>query len=281
MLDAMSGSALREPELEVGDKLGPYVLEEVLGQGGVGIVFRAVHADDGLTSALKVLKIQLTKDATYRQRFVHEARAAAAVRHNHLVPIMDAGEIDGRSYLAVAYVQGCTLRERIQRRGPLPPADSVRVAGQAAAGLDALHAAGLVHRDVKSSNILLEHGDTALLTDFGLARGHAYTVLTKPGQVMGTLDYLAPELIRGEAATPASDIYALGCTVYESVVGRTPFGDRTVFEVGIAHLEEVPAAPTGVPESLSWAILQALEKEPTRRPPTATAYSNMLAIAAR
>jgi len=135
------------------------------------------------------------------------------------------------------------------------------------------------------SNIMLDENGRAMLTDFGLAKGPAYTVLTKPGQVMGTLDYLAPELIRGEAATPASDIYALGCVVYESLSGSPPFGGKSLLEVGSAHLAEPPPDPRGTHPELSsgfvWAMLKALEKDPAARPPTATAYASMLHVAAK
>jgi serine/threonine-protein kinase len=140
-----------------------------------------------------------------------------------------------------------------------------------------------VHRDLKSSNVLLEN-ETAMLTDFGLAKGAGYTVLTKPGQVMGTLEYMAPELIRGEPATRASDLYALGCMVYECAAGKTPFGDRSLFEVGIAHLDEEPSDPgadrSDWPEPLSVAVLEALRKEPDLRPGSATAYADLLERAA-
>ena len=196
-------------ELVVGDSLGPYWLEALLGEGGMGLVFKAVRAGDGAVVALKVLKMDLTHDDVYRQRFVHEARSAAEVQDPHLVPILDAGEADGRDYLAVGFVDGRTLDETIAEEGPLPIEKTLGVAADMGAGLDALHGAGIVHRDIKASNIMLGQDGTAMLTDFGLAKGRAYTVLTKPGQVMGTLDYLAPELIRGQKAAPASDIYAI------------------------------------------------------------------------
>ncbi len=272
-------------ELVVGDSLGPYWLEALLGEGGMGLVFKAVRAGDGAVVALKVLKMDLTHDDVYRQRFVHEARSAAEVQDPHLVPILDAGEADGRDYLAVGFVDGRTLDETIAEEGPLPIEKTLGVAADMGAGLDALHGAGIVHRDIKASNIMLGQDGTAMLTDFGLAKGRAYTVLTKPGQVMGTLDYLAPELIRGQKAAPASDIYAMGCTIYECVAGKTPFGDRSVFQVGMAHLEDVPSDPgTGRGDwspALSRALLSALEKDPARRPETATAYANMLSVAAK
>ena len=272
-------------ELAVGDRLGPYRLDSLLGEGGMGIVFRAEREPDGSVVALKVLRKELSADEVYRRRFIHEARVAEEVQHKHLVPILEAGEAEGRSYLAVACVQGRSLEERIGTDEPLPLADTLRVAAEVGAALDSLHRSNLVHRDIKPSNILLDEDGNAMLTDFGLARGRAYTVLTKPGQVMGTLDYLAPELIRGAPADAASDIYAFGCVVFECLTGGPPFGSKSMFEVGVAHLEEEPPDPRtsrdDLPPGFGWAVLQALAKEPARRPPTATAYAHMLGMAAR
>jgi serine/threonine protein kinase len=272
-------------ELQVGDRLGPYRLEEVLGEGGMGIVFRAVRDGDEQNVALKVLKQSLARDETFRRRFVHEARAAQEVKHKHLVPVVDVGEVEGRQYLAAAYVAGRSLAERIRDAGSLPVDDAINVAAGIGAGLDAIHEAGLLHRDVKAANVLLDQTGSALLTDFGLAKGRAYTVLTRAGQVMGTLDYLAPELIRGEPASAASDIYALGCVVFESLTGGPPFGGKSMFELGVAHLDEPPPDPCDVrpdlPKFLGWAVLRALEKDPANRPTSGTAYATMLRVGAR
>lgn len=270
-------------ELAAGDVLGGYRLEEQLGEGGMGLVFRAVRESDGATVAIKVLKAAFVDDELYKQRFLHEGRAAMDVRHENLVPIFEAGEVDGRHFLAVAYVAGPTLQEHIKGEGPLPVDEIVHLASGLAAGLDALHEREIVHRDLKSSNVLLADR-TAMLTDFGLAKGAGYTVLTKPGQVMGTLEYMAPELIRGEPATRASDLYALGCLVYECAAGKTPFGDRSLFEVGMAHLDEEPSDPgadrADWSQTLSAAVLEALRKEPDLRPGSATAYADLLERAA-
>lgn len=267
-------------ELESGDQFGAYHLELLLGEGAMGLVFRAVH-NGGDVVALKVLKRELGEDEIFKQRFNQEARAAAEVQHSSLVPIIEAGEAEGRPYLAVRYAEGGTLEERLQDRGPLGLEDTLRLADQLAGGLDALHGAGLVHRDIKASNVVFDAEGTGMLTDFGLARGPAYTVLTRPGQVVGTLDYLAPELVKGERATPASDVYALGCTVYECLTGATPFADKKLFQIGLAHLEEDPPDPAAArPEvgaRLGLAVLAALEKEPARRPQSAGAYASSLA----
>jgi serine/threonine-protein kinase len=270
-------------ELEPGDTLGAYRLETLIGEGAVGLVFRARREADGCEVALKVLKRELTGDFVFQHRFRQEARAAAEVREPHLVAIVDADTVDGRSYLAVEYVGGGSLAERIASDRVLPIADVLRVVSDVAAGLDALHAAEIVHRDIKPSNILFDTDGRAMLTDFGLAKGRTYTVLTRPGEVLGTLHYLAPELIRGEPATPRSDVYGLGCVIFECVSGRTPFADKGVFQVGLAHLIDEPPDPGAerpdLPGGFSTAILTALEKEPERRPQSAGAYAALLAAA--
>jgi serine/threonine protein kinase len=272
-------------ELGVGDTLGPYRLEALLGEGGMGIVFRAVDERDGRTVALKVLRIELVEGEKYRQRFLHEARAAAEVRHPNLVPILESAEIDGRYYLATAYIDGLNAEQRVEQEGPFPVDDLVRLATEIGSGLDALHASGVIHRDVKTSNVLLARDGSALLTDFGLAKGRAYTVLTRPGDVMGTIDYIAPEILRGEPATPASDIYGLACTLYECARGEPVYAGVSRFQVGLAHLQEEPPDPGCEREdwspALSEALLQGLEKDPADRPPSASAYASALEAAAR
>jgi serine/threonine-protein kinase len=256
----------------------------VLGEGGMGVVYRALH-DDGSVVAIKVLRSELASDDLYRQRFAREARAASEVDHPHLVPIVETGQVEGRPYLAARYVAGRSLAELIESEGRLEIQDVLRVAAQVGAGLDALHRSALIHRDVKPSNIMLDEKGTALLCDFGLAKGRAYTILTRPGQVMGTLDYLAPELIQSGKAGAPSDIYALGCVVFECLAGTPPFGNLNPFRVGVAHLQEQPPDPCAgredAPAALSWAVLRALEKDPALRPSTGTAYAHLLSLAVR
>ena len=270
--------------VQVGQQLGPYLIQRRLGQGGMGIVFRALHDGDGRTVALKVLRDELAADDGFRQRLAHEARAAAEVDHPNLAPVLEAGEADGRLYLAVRYVDGRSLAERLAAGGPLPVGELVPLAANVAAGLDALHRRGIVHRDVKPANILLAADGTAVLGDFGLAKSRAWTVLTKTGQVLGTPDYLAPEVIRGEPATPLSDLYGLGCVLFECLAGAPPFAGRGVLRVGMAHLTEEPGDPAAgrgdVPLALAWTVRQALAKDPADRPPSAVALARMLRLAA-
>jgi serine/threonine protein kinase len=275
--------AAARPGLGPGDSVGPFRLEELLGEGAMGLVYRALREDTGETVALKLLKRALSRDAIYRQRFLREANVAKQVKDRHLVPVIEAGEHDEVHYLAMQYVDGGSLDDRIEADGPLELAECLRITAEVAAGLDALHREGLVHRDVKPSNIMLDAEGRAALTDFGLARGPAFTVLTKPGQVMGTLDYLAPELISGDAASAASDIYALGCVVYECLTGSAPFAGARIFEIAVAHVEQEPRNPCelreGLPADLGWAVVSALAKRPEQRPTTARAYARMLVVA--
>jgi serine/threonine protein kinase len=271
-------------ELEAGGRLGPYRLGEVLGEGAVGIVFKAVHEADGRVVALKVLRDELSADETYRRRFAREGKIAGGLSHPHLVPVLDVGEADGHPYLAARYVEGVSLAELLDE-GPLPASAVLRVVAEVATGLDAVHREGLVHRDVKPWNILLDASGSSFLTDFGLAKGTAATVLTRPGYVVGTLDYLSPEVIKGEDAGPAADIYALGCVTYECVAGRPPFAGGTFVETTLAILEDEPSDPCSdrddLPPDLSFAVLQALAKAPADRPATAAAYALMLRVSAR
>jgi serine/threonine protein kinase len=259
-------------------RIGEYELECELGAGAVGVVYRA-RSREGRTVALKVLHAKLGDDVEFRGRLTREVRIARNLRDPHLVAVIDAGESAGRPYLVLEYVGGGSLADRL-RTGTLSIDEMLRLVGDVAAGLEALHRRDLVHRDLKPSNIMLRDDGSAALADFGLAKGAAYTALTRPGEILGTLDYLAPELVRGEDATLASDIYALGCVAFECVAGRPPFADRSLLGVGTAHLEDEPPEPPATPE-VAWALLRALEKEPSARPASATMYANLLRVAAR
>jgi serine/threonine protein kinase len=258
-------------------RVGDYQLETELGRGAVGLVYRARSADGRLV-AIKMLDPALAGDATFRARLDREVRSAQEVRDPHLVQILEAGEHEGRPFLVLEYVAGGSLAERLEA-GPLRLEEMLRLVGEVAAGLDALHRGGLVHRDVKPSNIMLREDGSAALTDFGLAKGAAYTLLTRPGQLLGTLDYLAPELLRGQEATPASDLYALGCVAFECLAGRPPFAHRSLLGVGTAHLEDDPPDPPARPE-VAQTLLRALEKDPASRPRTARMYAHLLRAAA-
>ena len=280
----MRGSETPSASPSVGSTFGPFRLDQLLGEGGSGVVFKATFLPDGSVCALKVLKTRVADDPVVLKRFEHEVRVATHVRHERLVPLLASGMFDGVPYLTQRLLPGPTLRQLIDANGRLSLPEICALVTDIASALGALHARDLVHRDVKPSNIIYDEEGQALLTDFGLSRGAAYTVLTAPGRVLGTLDYMAPEVIRGEPAGPASDIYALGCVVFEAARGEPPFARRSVFQVGLAHLEEEPADPLegrgDAPAYLASAIRSALAKDPAGRPASASAYAGLIGVAA-
>jgi serine/threonine protein kinase len=268
---------------ELGSDFGPYRVEALLGEGGMGRVYRARDTRGG-TVALKVMRSERSIDETLRRRFRREARAAARVDHPHVVPLLDVGDVDGAPYLAQRFMEGGTLDARICRDGALPLRDVVALCLDVAAGLDAIHAEGLVHRDLKPANILLDADGRALVGDLGLCKLTDASVLTRPGQAVGSMDYMAPEQIRGHEPAPAVDVYALGCVVFECLAGAPPFADRQGMQVLWAHLRDEPPDPCAgrddAPAGLAWAVLSALAKDPGERPPSATGYAQMVSIAA-
>jgi serine/threonine-protein kinase len=266
-------------DLSVGDSLGPYRLHELLGQGSTGTVFRATH-DTGAVVSLKLLRAELAASARYTARFQRELRIAREVVHQNVVPVLDGGTVDGRPFLAMRYVDGRSLDAHIREAGPFSLDEVLRLAADVGSGLVALHERGLLHRDVKPSNVLLDERGNALLTDFGLAKGPAYTVLTRPGELLGTPDYLAPELIEGVCASPASDLYAFGCLVYACAAGSPPFTSENVLEIAVAHLSAEPpdlaAVRPDLPAAFGDAVLSALAKDPADRPTSGKAYARAL-----
>jgi serine/threonine protein kinase len=265
-----------------GDSLGPYRITRVIGRGRMGIVFEGTE-DGGDPVAVKVVTTELSQDEVFLRRFRREVKAAQKIEHPNVVPVLDDGVEGGLPYLVQRLIPGGSLAERLQRQGPLGLEEAVRLLAGAASGIDALHGAGLVHRDIKPANILLD-GDTPYVSDFGLAKDSQASNLTRPGQALGSLDYMSPEQIRGEDVSPATDIYALGCVMYEILTGTPPFGGRPSMRVLFAHLQEPPpdlsAQRQDVPAAAARAIGRALEKEPEDRPATATEYVTGVARAA-
>ena len=270
-------------EPKQGDSVGRWRLGDMLGEGGMGRVYRAVDST-GSEAALKIVKADLARDDTFRRRFDREAKVAQRVDHPHVVPVIESGEVDGLPYLAQVYIDGGSLEDRIKRERHLPLAETVRICTAVASGLDALHEKGLIHRDVKPANILLAEDGTPFICDFGLAKDRDASVLTQAGQALGSMDYMSPEQIRGEEVSAQSDVYALGCVMFECLAGSPPFADRQGMRILWAHLQEPPPDPLAerddVPADVGWALTRALEKEPEQRPPTATAYAGMVRIAA-
>jgi serine/threonine protein kinase len=198
--------------------------------------------------------------------------------------VVDTGEHDGLPYMAQRFIEGMSLDEKLKRDGPLDVPTAVQICTDVAAGLEALWGAGMVHRDVKPANILLDESGRAYITDFGLAKDTQGSLLTLPGQALGSMDYMAPEQIRGEQVGAATDIYALGCVMYECMCGRPPFAEVQGMRILWAHLQDPPPDPRSVradiPEGFSQTLLVALEKDAAKRPQTAGEYARMLADAA-
>ena len=263
-----------------GQVIGGYRLEELLGEGAAGLVF-AARDGEGNRVALKLLRPELADDRVMVARFEREAKLARDLG-THVVPVLELGRSDGIEYLAMPFYAGGSLALRLRIAGPLGVDDTVELAAQLGRGLDALHGKGVLHRDVKPSNVLLDGEGTAALADFGLARSADSTRLTADGQLLGTPHYLAPELIEGSEASRQSDIYALGCVLYECLAGEPPFAGRGAAQIGYAHLTEPPPDPRArrpeLPEGAAHALLAALEKEPESRPTTATALARMLML---
>jgi hypothetical protein len=256
---------------------GRYRLLEVLGRGGMGQVFRAYDTGTQREVALKVLPPELAGDVDFQQRFRREAHAVAGLNEPHVVPIHDFGEIDGRLYLDMRLIEGTDL-DALLRAEVLDPRRAVGLVEQVATALEAAHRAGLVHRDVKPSNVVVGARDFAYLIDFGLARGMNATRLTSAGQTMGTMAYMAPERFDTGIADERSDVYSLTCVLYQCLTGERPFGGDTLQQQIKGHLLTVPPRPSIVRPELGTAfddvIAVGMAKEPAQR------FSSALELAA-
>src|SRR5215218_1678113 len=257
-------------DAHIGRVVAGYRIEERIGRGGMGVVYRAEHLNLRRRAAIKIIAPDLAEASGFRERFNREARIAAALQHPNIVTVYDAGEEDGLLYLAMQYIEGSDLSAVLRAQGRLRPYRALDVCRQVAAALDAAHGQGLIHRDVKPANVLIE-GRTAFLTDFGLTKRieGTRTQLTQAGDVVGTIHYVAPEQIEGARVDARSDIYSLGCLVYHCLSGELPFARDTDVAVIYAHLSEEPPRLTSVrpelPGGLDAVIAKALEKAPERR----------------
>ena len=255
-------------ELRPGDQLAGYEIEAVLGRGGMGVVYRAFDARLGRPVALKLISPEKSQDARFRARFLEESQLAASLDHSNVVPVYDAGEANGHLYIAMRYVEGTDLGTLLAREGPLEPQRALSLIGQVAAALDAAHARGLVHRDVKPANILVMQetgGEHCYLSDFGLTRGpDPAGSQTQPAHLSGTVAYTSPEQITGDAVTERADIYSLGCVLYECLSGQPPFAGRRSMAVLVAHVQEAPPPLAAYP-ALGPILSRALAKDPAER----------------
>lgn len=267
-------------EIDPGTEIAGYRIESVIGRGGMAVVYRAEDTRLGRKVALKLLTPALAENEQFQQRFIRESRLAASLDHPNIVPIYEAGEADGHLFIAMRYVPGSDLKALLTREGSLPPARILRLFVQIGDALDAAHVLGLVHRDVKPGNILITsvtehsghaHPDHVYLTDFGLTKRTSSLSgsLTGTGHFLGTVDYVSPEQIQGAPVGPSTDIYALGCVLYECLTGRLPFSRDDDAAVLWAHLVEMPPPVTALrpdlPPAVDEVVAKAMAKAPEDR----------------
>ena len=246
-------------EPAIGSTLGGYRVDALIARGGMGVVYRATHLALERPVALKVIAQHLADDSGFRHRFLRESRLAASLDHPNVVPVFDAREEDGELIVAMRLIEGGDLKRRIAAHGPLDPEHAIELLGQVAEALDAAHAAGIVHRDVKPHNILLEGDHRAFLTDFGLAKALGDSGVLDGASVAGTVEYMSPEQWQGRSVGAAADVYSLGCVLYESLTGIVPYARRAE--------DTEPEMPAG----LDAVIERAVAKDPAERYPTAGA----------
>jgi serine/threonine protein kinase len=252
-----------------------YELGDRLGSGGMSNVYRATDRTLERTVAVKILAEHLSDDERFVARFRREALAVAKLIHPNIVQVYDTGIDEGRHYIVMEFVDGRSGAQILQRQGPLDAETTAEIGVQACAGLDYAHRRGIIHRDVKPGNLMIVGGPvgggpmTVKLTDFGIARALEQTRITQVGSVVGTAAYLAPEQVRGEEATPATDVYALGVVLYQFLTGRLPYEGSTLAELAVRQQNERPLPPStyneDVPETLGGAVLRALEGDTARR----------------
>ncbi|ETW24767.1 serine/threonine-protein kinase [Mycobacterium gastri] len=257
------------PDSRVGSMFGPYHLKRLLGRGGMGEVYEAENTVKEWPCAVKLMTAEFSKDPVFRERMKREARTAGRLQEPHVVPIHDYGEIDGQMYLEMRLIEGTDLDTLLKRFGPLTPPRAVAIISQVASALDAAHAAGVMHRDVKPPNVLVTRDDFAYLVDFGIASATTDEKLTQLGTAVGTWKYMAPERFSNDEVTYRADIYALACVLYECLTGSPPYRADSASTLVTAHLmDPVPqasAARSGIPKGLDAVIARGMAKRPEDR----------------
>ena len=265
----MEGVDTAAPTFAPGSTFAGYRIESLAGRGGMGIVYRATQLALARPVALKLVASQYAADESFRERFKREWETAAAIDHPNVIPVYEAGEAQGHLFLAMRFVEGVDLANLIAREPSLDVGRAIRILAQIASALDAAHARGLVHRDVKPANILIGADDHAYLTDFGLSRGAEQSRMTRTGLFVGSTDFAAPEQIRGEATDARTDVYALGCVLFELLTRHVPFDRASDMAKMYAHITEPPPRVTAwrpdLPAALDEIVYRALAKEPDER----------------
>ncbi|WP_054816039.1 serine/threonine-protein kinase [Nocardia arizonensis] len=264
----------------VGSRFGRYELRRLLGVGGMGEVYEAYDTEKGRTVALKLLDVELARDPIYVERFRRESFAAARLQEPHIIPVHDWGDIDGVLYIDMRLVAGQDLKDHIRSRGPLPVAEAVSVIEQIASALDAAHAAGLIHRDVKPANILITGGSFAYLVDFGIAHSDSDVQLTGTGSAVGSFAYMAPERFENVAPTPSIDVYSLTCVLYECLTGTVPFPANS-FPVAIRSHQMAPPPRPSARSSAYAAFDQVVARGMAKNPRDRYRTAGEMAIATR
>src|SRR5436190_6763418 len=264
-------------DLPVGVVFAGHRLEAVLGRGGMGVVYLALHERLKRRRALKVISAEMSSDAQFRRRFERESELAASIEHPHVIPIYDAGEEDDQLYIAMRYVEGTDMDELIRESGKLDLSLTALIVTQVASALDAAHARNLVHRDVKPANVLIEghgEGSRSYLSDFGLTKAidGDSSKLTSSDVILGTLDYIAPEQLVG-APSAASDVYSLGCLVFHAVSGHVPYPNLPAPAKMWAHLNAPPPTLHGGSRAVSDVVARAMAKDPAERYGSAGAFA--------
>src|SRR5439155_10324942 len=258
-------------QVEIGQVFAGHRIDGVAGRGGMGVVYVATHLALNRRVALKLIASDLAADEGFRERFKQESMTAASIDHPNVIPIYHAGEEDRKPYITMRYVEGTDLREMIARHGRIGPPEAARIISEVAAALDAAHARGLVHRDVKPANVLIGESRQAYLTDFGLTKHvGSKSGLTKTGMFVGTLDYIAPEQLQGGPVDARVDVYALGCVLYQTLTGTVPFPRDTEPAKIWAHMQEQPPSVVshgGVPTQFEEVVGRAMAKKPDDRYP--------------
>jgi serine/threonine protein kinase len=253
----------------IGTQFGPYQLRSLIGVGGMGEVYRAFDTVKDRMVAVKLLRPELAADAGFQERFRRESRVAARLQEPHIIPVHDWGDIGGVLYIDMRLVDGSNVKTVLTQSGPMPPGRAASIVGQVAAALDAAHADGLVHRDVKPENVLITAGDFAYLVDFGIAHVGADSGLTTAGAAIGSCAYMAPERFTGGAVGPQSDVYSLACLLYECLTGQPPFPAPELGQVMSAHMFSAPPRPSAARPGLNPAfddvIARGMAKQPAAR----------------
>lgn len=272
--------------MEAGTLSGRYETSERLGSGGMSNVYKATDRILERTVAVKILAEHLSDDDRFVARFRREALAVARLIHPNIVQVYDSGVDDGRHYIVMEYVAGRSGAQLLQRHGPVDAETAAEIGIQACAGLDYAHRRGIIHRDVKPGNLMITGGPVGSgdlvvkLTDFGIARAIEQTRITQVGSVVGTAAYLSPEQVRGEEATPGTDVYALGVVLYQFLTGRLPYEGSSLAELAVRQQNEKPLPPSTynpeVPEPLGAAVLRALEGDTNRRYASADEFATGL-----